>query len=32
MEIQIDYIDETERSFNFSAYGEKAQKILEGLI
>lgn len=32
MEIQIDYIDETERSFTFSAFGSKAEQILEGLV
>ncbi len=32
MEIQIDYMDETERSFTFSAFGSKAKQILEGLV
>ncbi len=31
MEIKIDYIAETERKFTFSAYGDKAVKILEEL-
>ena len=31
MEIKIKYIAETERSFTFSAFGDKALNILEGL-
>jgi len=31
IEIQIDYIDETERKFTFTAFGTKAQTILEQL-
>ena len=31
LEIQIEYVAETERNFTFIAYGEKAQTILEGL-
>ena len=31
LEINIEYIDETERKFTFSAYGSKAEKILEKL-
>lgn len=31
MEIKIDYIEETERSFTFSAFGIKAENILERL-
>lgn len=31
LDIQIEYVDETERNFIFSAYGKKAQLILENL-
>ena len=31
MEIQIEYVDETERKFIFTAYGTKAEEILERL-
>ncbi len=31
IEIKIDYINENERKFSFTAFGNKAQKILENL-